>query len=81
MLFEKILKKKLVEEYSSRTGNKSIRNEQRQLNAIKLLTEIENGEKKETAHFHFEKNYELLKIGADVRVIQKRWDNSKAIKM
>ena len=38
--------KKLLEEYSNRTGNKSIWNEQRQLNAIKLLMEIENGEKK-----------------------------------
>lgn len=61
-------------------NNESMWNKKQERKVIKLLEEMENPNVKKTnSHYHFNKYYELIKIGSDTRVIIKRLDESKPL--
>lgn len=53
-------------------SNNSLWNLKQEHLAIKVLSGIENGVKKTAQHRHFEKLYELVKIGTSVFIVLKR---------
>ena len=62
--------------YSERlSSNRSLWNKKRECTVIELLQEVEECNiRKSFSHYHCAKNYELAKIGNEVRLILKRRD-------